>query len=247
MNLNRSFLCLVLLCLSLAICPQPVLARADGILVNPAGPHIYDSIQIRVSGEWPTGCVPQFRDLNLDLGDYWGTIFIYAEVPQDQTACPSQMTPWEFEVTVGMLAVGQYDALVYLRSGPDGNATLYDETTFTVGGIWPHPQLPLLNEAVTVHTAGVYPHSCVPRYTTHTLAEHAIVIEAHTPDRNTVCGQSLSAWTFATAVGNLAAGRYTVEVYITDQQAEPPARSLFRAQRFLVVTQRYQYYFPWMW
>lgn len=77
------------------------------------------------------------------------------------------------------------------------------------------PRTPHAGDDLQVIVHGIWYDGCVPSYQAHQLNNSLIPITTTSPalaDPAAVCGQTITPWNFAVAVGALSAGAYTVTV-----------------------------------
>ncbi|MEP7338398.1 MAG: hypothetical protein ABI977_11740 [Acidobacteriota bacterium] len=125
---------------------MPVFASAQvgvaQVEIIPSAPTPQDSVAIKLSGEWPEGCVP--RDPSVTVSNNQ----IRISTIRPAGACTAAITPFTLNVPVGRLAAGIYDVVaVHLVAGV---AREYGRKSFTVGRI-SDGAYPLLTRRVTAN------------------------------------------------------------------------------------------------
>ncbi len=108
-------------CLLLSLCLAFPAANRAGqqtsdlalIAILPAPATANDNISIRVSGEWPNGCVPQDPKVSLEGNQ------IRITTSNPGQACGQAITPWSHTLPIGKLAVGFYRVSVTHSSSSD--------------------------------------------------------------------------------------------------------------------------------
>lgn len=104
---HHTTLPLLLLALSAAALPaagQP-LPNAT-VATFPANPAPEDEIVLKLSGQWPDGCIPETGRTKLTTsGTKLHVNFNYSGIPGP---CTAAVTPWTLDVPVGPLAAGTY-------------------------------------------------------------------------------------------------------------------------------------------
>jgi hypothetical protein len=91
------------------------------------------------------------------------------------------------------------------------------------------PALPDPNALITITAAGIWRNTCIPRYQAHQVTANLIRINAVGEPFGAICGQAITPWKFAVAVGSLPVGAYRVELYIAccGDSAGTPYTTLF--------------------
>ena len=77
------------------------------------------------------------------------------------------------------------------------------------------PRKPHSGDNLQLIIHGIWRDACAPSYQSHQLLDHLIPITTTSPtlaDPAAVCGQAITPWNFAVAVGSLSVGAYTVTV-----------------------------------
>lgn len=100
------------------------------IEVFPSEPTTADSIVIRLSGDWPNTCVPEYDDHWIDSSDIVWIEGIAG--PEEDELCPHVFSSWSFDVRIGQLEAGIYNVwgTIYFRS--DGSVAAGSTTWFEV-------------------------------------------------------------------------------------------------------------------
>ncbi|MHB1044538.1 MAG: hypothetical protein ACYC4P_00865 [Thermoanaerobaculia bacterium] len=100
---------LPILLLALAAAALPASAQtlpSVSIATFPAHPAPGDEIVLKLSGQWPDGCVPETGRTKLTTsGTKLHVNFNYSGIPGP---CTAAVTPWTLDVPVGALAAGAY-------------------------------------------------------------------------------------------------------------------------------------------
>ncbi len=106
----------------------PTVADGNGaaqIDVLPPEPTTEDNIVLMLSGTWPDSCVPSAPQV-MRLGT-----LIYIATAQTDEVCAPTLTPWQLEVPLGELPVGQY-RLVMAHTDQTGDTDVVGQGVFTV-------------------------------------------------------------------------------------------------------------------
>ena len=102
------------------------------VATDPAAPAPGDSIVLKLSGQWPDGCVPTSSLTKLTRVDSTFTVdFNYSGF---SGTCTAAVTPWSLDVPVGSLPIGSYDVSV-TRTRTFGPAELIGSGSFTVAAV----------------------------------------------------------------------------------------------------------------
>jgi len=206
----------------------------EPIQILPNVPTFSQPFLVVVSGRWANSCVPAFHQMGADDMMVW----IEAKTPGPLVVCDDKPTDWSFSVPVQPLPPNEYRLDVFIISGITNIPTFYAGTNFDVqGGIDISPVRPTPDDGITIRLADLHPDACVPAYLSHTVAGAVVMVEAETPDA--ACGQLPTPWEIQVAVDPLAAGDYTVELWVTNQAQKPPQRRLYTSQSFAVYYHNY--------
>jgi len=211
----------------------------EEIRIYPATPTFSQPFFVAVSGQWANTCVPAFHTLETETG----TILVKAKTPGPLVACIPTRTDWSFSVLVPAQPPYSYTARLSVISGITGDTlSTADQDFDVVGGVQSIPALPLVGEPLSLRLAGVSPDGCVPQYVSHGVVTQTVTFEAQIPDL--VCGQVPQSWQMEGELGALTPGRYTAEMFVTDQRYAPPRRSRGLDGSFLVAEQLWHIYLP---
>ncbi len=81
------------------------------------------------------------------------------------------------------------------------------------------PGLPLVSDTISITASGTWPDACFPHYQAHQMMSNSVRIDAVVNARpGTLCPAVVLPWEFTIGVGNLPAGLYQVDLYITDHR-----------------------------
>lgn len=214
-------------------------AAASPIQITPPTPSFTDPIFITVSGRASTNCTPRLHNVSLNAP----SIRIDGRVPVPPDGCTPTPTDWSFTARLEPLDPNFYVIEVYIDDGAGPKP--YAQTKMTVlGGITVQPRMPTKDETIQLTAAFLNGDACIPQYDSHRIETHLIIVETLQP--NAPCAQVPTPWSVDVDLGQLLVGRYTVEVYTTVADTNPPQRRLVGDGTFLVVAQRLEYYFPFL-
>jgi len=108
---------------------------------------------------------------------------------------------------VAFLSIGLLIVITLLR--PSNSTAQWDDYVIV------QPPQPTEADEISIVVGGVWSDSCIPRYYYHSIQGNTIVIYAVAgAPPGVVCAMVITAWEFATPVGHLSAGSYTVELRI---------------------------------
>jgi hypothetical protein len=94
------------------------------------------------------------------------------------------------------------------------------------------PPAPTELDAIATTQAGTWPYTCVPVPESWQLAGAVLRIDLVTSG---ACFAALTDYEATTEIGTLAAGAYTVEVYVDDYRTAPPEPELLETATFVVL------------
>ena len=83
------------------------------------------------------------------------------------------------------------------------------------------PPTPSSTTLITISPSGLWCDSCVPKYQQHQIVDNVINIYAIANPFGYACAMILTPWKFGITVGPLAAGNYTVQVFVSRFDGAP--------------------------
>ncbi len=108
------------------------------------------------------------------------------------------------------------------------------------------PNLPTQDDHVQVIASGEWYDTCIPFYQSHQIDDHLIRVDAivdYPP--GTGCADMITPWEFMVDIGELTAGSYEVNLYITDVFNQVPTpTTLCATKRFTVFPELNRTYLP---
>jgi len=106
------------------------------------------------------------------------------------------------------------------------------------------PSLPVQDDDVQVIASGDWYDTCIPSYQSHQIDNNVIRVDAvvdYPP--HTGCADVITPWEFAVDIGQLPAGFYEVDLYVTDTFNHVPT-TLCAIGSFTVLTELNVVYLP---
>lgn len=127
---HHATLAILLLALAAAAVPADAQPLPNAtVATSPAAPAPGDQIVLKLSGQWPDGCVPETSRTKLTTsGTKLHVNFSYSGF---SSPCTAAVTPWNLDVPVGALAEGAYTVQVS-RTRTFGPAEPIGSGSFTV-------------------------------------------------------------------------------------------------------------------
>ncbi|RME53492.1 MAG: hypothetical protein D6790_17640 [Caldilineae bacterium] len=235
----RIFLALMLILTAWTSSPDIGHAQEPPIQVFPSSPTFTDPVSVTVQGRWPTTCTPILQKVSVASP----TIRIDGRTPVPPEGCSPMPTEWAFTTWLEPLAPNIYLIEVYIDEGA-GPKPYAQRELVVQGGIAVEPRMPTVDETIQLTVAFLKGDACIPAYESHRVQAHLITVETLQP--NGPCAQVPTPWSVRVDLGRLLVGAYTVEVYTTVADTDPPQRSKVGGGGFRVVERRYEYYFPFL-
>ena len=223
-RLSRTSELLLCLLTGLILCLAPATLAAQSIVFDPPNPTRLDPITVTLSGTWSDSCRPVLSDFQF-RGDL---LELRTELtPENGTTCEPSATEYQTSLRLGILPSGSYQVRAVALLG-------FSDDTFALGAIEIDgggspdlrsievaPLSPTEQDVVSVAAFGDWSDGCIPEF--DDLEVDAGTVRLFASTRSTVCLQAITPFSFATAVGALAAGSYEVETWIADRRADSEA------------------------
>lgn len=199
-------------------------------------PSTASSLQMRASGIWPSACAPSYDHVR-NIPD--GYVQIVAVADRSGEVCGQVETAWHFNVGLTLTVPYFYQIDLIVISEAQGEQYVAETTWVDVSGaIHLTPAEPEPGDEISVVVDGWHADGCVPAYDSHYTEDNTVIVEAATPDPDTVCGMALTPWSFEVDLGTMTEADQMVAVYITYRGYPEPERRLYSSVQLSSVDNR---------